>query len=106
MLISWRTLKHIVLIVLIINRTRFAERTQQLEENWVTSILMNASLTEDLVLSGLTSDVRNKFPVAAMETNGRPGEALYPEELISSCVQQRNSGAQGLAQLGRYSSWT
>lgn len=45
---------------------------------------MNESLTEDLVLSGLALDARNQFPVAAMKTNGYPGEALYSEDLIYS----------------------
>lgn len=94
-------MKHIVLIVLIINRTRFSERTQQLEENWVASILMNESLTEDLVLSGLALDARNQFPVAAMKTNGYPGEALYSEDLIYSCITAEKLRSLGTCTAGQ-----
>lgn len=92
-------MKHIVLIVLVINRTRFSERT--LEENWVTSILMNESLMEDLVLSGLALDTRNQFPVAAMKTNGYPGEALYSEDLVYSRITAEKLRSLGTCTAGQ-----
>lgn len=91
-----------MLRLLIINRTtRFAERTQQHEDNGLTSVLMNESVTEDLVLSGPASDVRNQFPAAAMKTDGLTPELLYPEDLISSSVTAEKTQKRGTCTAGQ-----